>query len=68
MSSNAPCEQSSHTAHIVEVHPTLQVADEDNDPTMDHDPVTPAGGLLVTTVPAVTLVMMIQTIRSTMTK
>ena len=45
MSANAPCEQSSRTAHIVEVHPALQVADEDNDPTMDRDPVAPVGGL-----------------------
>ena len=44
MSANAPREQSSCTAHIMEVHPTLQVADEDNDPTMDRDPVAPVGG------------------------
>ena len=44
MSTNAPREQSSHTACIVEVHPMPQVADEDNDPTMDCDLVTPAGG------------------------
>ena len=68
MSINAPREQSSRTAHIVEVHPTLQVANEDDDPTMDHDPVAPAGGPLVTTVPAVTLGMTIQTICSMMTK
>ena len=45
MSTNAPREQSSHMARIVEVHPALQVADEDNNPTMDRDPVAPAGGL-----------------------
>ena len=44
MSSNAPCEQSSRMARIVEVHPVPQVADEDDDPTMDRDPVAPAGG------------------------
>ena len=44
MSANAPCEQSSHMVHIMEVHPAPQVANEDDDPTMDHDPVTPAGG------------------------
>ena len=32
-------------ARIVEVHPVLQVANEDNDPTMDRDLVTPVGGL-----------------------
>ena len=45
MSANAPHEQSSRMACIVEVHPMLQVADEDDDPTMDRDPVAPAGGL-----------------------
>ena len=45
MSANAPREQSSHMACIVEVHPTPQLADEDNDPTMDRDLVAPAGGL-----------------------
>ena len=44
MSTNAPREQSSCTARIVEVHPALQVADEDNNPTMDRDPVAPTGG------------------------
>ena len=44
MSANAPHEQSSRTARIVEVHPALQVADEDDDPTMDRDPVAPVGG------------------------
>ena len=44
MSANAPCKQSSRTARIVEVHPAPQVADEDNDPTMDRDPVAPVGG------------------------
>ena len=44
MSANAPHEQSSHMARIMEVHPAPQVADEDDDPTMDHDPVAPAGG------------------------
>ena len=41
MSANAPHKQSSCMARIVEVHPVLQVADEDNDPTMDCDPVAP---------------------------
>ena len=44
MSANAPREQSSRTARIVEVHPTPQVADEDDDPTMDRDLVAPVGG------------------------
>ena len=44
MSANAPREQSSRTARIVEVHPVPQVADEDDDPTMDRDPVAPIGG------------------------
>ena len=44
MSTNAPREQSSRTARIVEVHPAPQVADEDDDPTMDRDPVAPIGG------------------------
>ena len=44
MSANAPREQSSRTACIVEVHPAPQVADEDDDPTMDRDPVAPVGG------------------------
>ena len=44
MSANAPREQSSRTAHIVEVHPTPQVADEDDNPTMDRDLVAPIGG------------------------
>ena len=44
MSANAPRKQSSCTARIVEVHPALQVADEDDDPTMDRDLVAPVGG------------------------
>ena len=44
MSTNAPCEQSSCTAHIVEIHPALQVADKDDNPTMDRDLVAPTGG------------------------
>ena len=44
MSANAPREQSSRTARIVEVHPAPHVADEDDDPTMDRDPVAPIGG------------------------
>ena len=44
MSANAPHEQSSRMARIMEVHPALQVADEDDDPTMDRDPVAPVGG------------------------
>ena len=45
MSANAPRKQSSCTARIMEVHPAPQVADEDDDPTMDHDLVAPAGDL-----------------------
>ena len=45
MSANAPREQSSRTARVVEVHPMLQVADKDDDPTMDRDLVAPVGGL-----------------------
>ena len=44
MSANAPREQSSRTARIVEVHPAPHVANEDDDPTMDCDPVAPVGG------------------------
>ena len=44
MSANAPRKQSSCTAHIMEVHPAPQVANEDDNPTMDCDPVAPAGG------------------------
>ena len=44
MSANAPRKQSSRTARIMEVHPAPQVADKDNDPTMDRDPVAPVGG------------------------
>ena len=44
MSANAPHEQSSCMACIVEVHPVPQVADEDDDPTMDRDLVAPIGG------------------------
>ena len=44
MSANAPREQSSCMAHTMEVHPAPQVADEDDDPTMDRDLVAPVGG------------------------
>ena len=44
MSANAPRKQSSRTARIVEVHLAPQVANEDDNPTMDRDPVAPIGG------------------------
>ena len=44
MSANAPRKQFSRMACIMEVHSAPQVADEDNNSTMDCDPVAPVGG------------------------
>ena len=44
MSANAPHEQSTHMAHVVEILPMPQVANDDDNPTMNRDLVTSVGG------------------------